>query len=61
MNIAVFGASGGIGTAFIEHYLNQPTTNKVFAFTRSTLTINHDKLVSLGPKENIAKRMIALS
>ena len=47
MNIAVFGASGGIGTAFIEHYLNQPTTNKVFAFTRSTLTINHDKLVTI--------------
>ena len=44
-NIVIFGANGGIGNAFVRHYLNQSYTAKVFAFSRNGLSITHDKLV----------------
>ena len=43
--IAIFGANGGIGNAFVTHYLDQPDTAKVYAFSRTGLSIAHDKLI----------------
>jgi aspartate-semialdehyde dehydrogenase len=33
-NVAVIGASGAIGNAFVEHYSNDQSVNTVYAFSR---------------------------
>ena len=36
MNIAIFGASGGIGSQFLERYKEEPN-NRIFAFSRQAI------------------------
>lgn len=45
-NIAVIGASGGIGSAFVEHYANQDTVGSVFAFSRTQVEFASEKVVA---------------
>ena len=46
LNVAVIGASGGIGQAFIQHLYNQPQIDTVFAFSRSEMDFTHPKVQS---------------
>ncbi len=46
LNVAVFGASGGIGKAFIEHLANDPSVAKIFALSRSAVVAGHRKVIS---------------
>ncbi len=44
-NIAVIGASGAIGSAFVD-YLAQSQDNTIFAFSRSEKTFDHNNVTS---------------
>lgn len=44
LNVAVFGATGGIGSALVSHLLKQSNVERVFTFSRKSLTINHPKI-----------------
>lgn len=45
-NIAVIGASGGIGSAFVEHYANQDTVGSIFAFSRTQVEFTSEKVIA---------------
>ena len=45
LNVAVFGASGGIGTAFIEKFIELNTIKTLHAFSRQKSRQTHSKLV----------------
>ena len=45
-NIAVIGASGAIGNAFVEHYSNDQSVNAVYAFSRSKQSYENKKVQS---------------
>ncbi len=42
--IALFGASGGIGSALLDSYLEDSSTDQVYAFSRRPLQVTHPKL-----------------
>jgi NAD(P)-dependent dehydrogenase (short-subunit alcohol dehydrogenase family) len=46
LNIAVIGASGGLGRASIEHFSAQSNVKKIHAFSRSTIKFDHQKIQS---------------
>ena len=62
MNIAIIGANGGIGNAFVQHYI-QDKENNVFAFSRGEYAyegancylINYDSAGDLEEKSNLAE------
>jgi len=45
-NIAVIGASGAIGNAFIEYYSNDQSVNTVYAFSRNKKSYENKKIQS---------------
>ena len=45
LNVCVIGASGAIGAAFTKQFLTSDKVNKLYAFSRSDLEINHEKLI----------------
>jgi len=45
-NIAVIGASGAIGNAFIEHYSNDQSVKNVYAFSREKQSYESEKIKS---------------
>ena len=45
-NIAVIGASGAIGNAFVEHYSNDQSVNTVYAFSRNKQSYENKKIQS---------------
>ena len=45
-NIAVIGASGAIGNAFIEHYSNDQSVKTVYAFSRKKQSYESEKIKS---------------
>lgn len=46
LNIAIIGASGGIGSAFTEILANQSNIQSIFAFSRSQKEFDHPKVTS---------------
>ena len=46
LNVAIIGASGGLGKAFVEHLSVQPNVTKLHAFSRSSVKFNHKKVES---------------
>ncbi|MCS5598021.1 MAG: SDR family NAD(P)-dependent oxidoreductase [Alphaproteobacteria bacterium] len=44
MNVALTGASGGIGHALLEHLLNDPQIGHITAFSRRKIQLSHEKL-----------------
>ena len=44
MNIAIIGASGGIGKAVVRHYLDQDDVARVYAFSRSGTEFDDDRV-----------------
>ena len=46
LNVAVIGASGGIGRAYIEHFAASDKVDHIFAFSRSDAAFDSDKVVS---------------
>lgn len=46
LNVAIVGASGGLGNAFVEHFLTQDNVHKIHAFSRSQSTFDHEKIVN---------------
>ena len=45
-NVAIIGASGAIGNAFVEHYSNDPSIKNVFAFSRKKQSYENKKVQS---------------
>ena len=45
-NVAIIGASGAIGNAFVEHYSNDQSVKNVFAFSRKKQTYENQKIQS---------------
>ena len=45
-NIAVIGASGAIGNAFVEYYSNDQSVNTVYAFSRNKQSYENKKIQS---------------
>ena len=45
-NVAIIGASGAIGNAFVEHYSNDPSIKNVFAFSRKKQSYENKKIQS---------------
>ena len=45
-NVAIIGASGAIGNAFVEHYSNDPSVKNVYAFSRKKQTYINQKIQS---------------
>ncbi len=43
-HIAIIGASGAIGGAFVEYFSHQDTTEHIYAFARSVLRATHTKV-----------------
>jgi NAD(P)-dependent dehydrogenase (short-subunit alcohol dehydrogenase family) len=48
LNIVVIGASGGIGSGFIQHLLNEDKVKTLHALSRSSLDMVHEKLNSIS-------------
>jgi len=46
LHVAVIGASGGIGQAFVQHFVNSEKVEKVYCFSRSKTENNSDKIVT---------------
>ncbi len=46
LNVAVIGASGGLGLAFVEHLSAQSNISKIHAFSRSETTFDNVKVES---------------
>ncbi|MED5423922.1 MAG: NAD(P)H-binding protein, partial [Pseudomonadota bacterium] len=44
MNVALIGASGGIGHALLEHLLNDHQIGHITAFSRRKIQLSHEKL-----------------
>lgn len=44
MTVAVIGASGGIGSAFIDHLIHDEKVAKIYAFSRSNHDTYHEKI-----------------
>ncbi len=44
LNIAVVGASGGLGRAFVEHCVAQPNVSSIHAFSRSRTQFKSEKV-----------------
>ena len=45
-NVAIIGASGAIGNAFVEHYSNDLSIKNVFAFSRKKQSYENNKIQS---------------
>ena len=45
-NVAIIGASGAIGNAFVEHYSNDQSVKNVYAFSRKKQTYKNQKIQS---------------
>ena len=45
-NVAIIGASGAIGNAFVEHYSNDQSVNAVYAFSRNKQSYENKKIKS---------------
>ena len=45
-NVAIIGASGAIGNAFVEHYSNDQSIKNVFAFSRKKQSYENNKIQS---------------
>ena len=45
-NVAIIGASGAIGNAFVEHYSNDQSIKNVFAFSRKKQSYENKKIQS---------------
>jgi NAD(P)-dependent dehydrogenase (short-subunit alcohol dehydrogenase family) len=45
-NVAIIGASGAIGNAFVEHYSNDQSVKNVFAFSRKKHSYENKKIQS---------------
>ena len=45
-NVAIIGASGAIGNAFVEHYSNDQSVKNVFTFSRKKQTYKNQKIQS---------------
>ena len=45
-NIAIIGASGAIGNAFIEYYSNDQSVKTVYAFSRKNQSYENEKIKS---------------
>jgi len=46
MNIAIIGASGGIGREFVRFFLEQNKGNLLYVFSRTSMNFNGDRVVS---------------
>jgi len=46
LKVAVIGASGGIGRAFVEQLNAQDNVSEIYAFSRTETHFNHDKITS---------------
>lgn len=46
--VAIFGASGGIGQAVLNNYLNDPTISTLYAFSRRSINNSHPKLQTIS-------------
>ena len=42
--VAVIGSSGAIGSAFVDHYINDQSINNIFSFSRSSIGIDNNKV-----------------
>ena len=42
--VAVIGSSGAIGRAFVDHYINDLSINRIFSFSRSSIGIDNNKV-----------------
>ena len=42
--VAVIGSSGAIGSAFVDHYINDQSINSIFSFSRSSIGIDNNKV-----------------
>ena len=47
-NVAIIGTTGSIGKAFLEYYLSDDNTNKVYSISRSKNGIEDKKIVNLN-------------
>ena len=45
-NVAIIGASGAIGGAFVEHYANDDSVNTIYAFSRKKQSYENKKIQS---------------
>ena len=45
-NVAIIGASGAIGSAFVEHYSNDQSVKNVYAFSRKKQSYGNKKVQS---------------
>ncbi|MEM9469074.1 MAG: SDR family NAD(P)-dependent oxidoreductase [Pseudomonadota bacterium] len=46
LKVVVVGASGGIGSAFIHHLVNEPNVEKIYALSRAHTSFDSDKVHS---------------
>ena len=46
MNVAVIGASGAIGKAFVKHFLNDAFVEEIYAFSRSPVEFCESNVIS---------------
>lgn len=45
LNIAVIGASGGIGNALIDHFIQSDQVKKIYAYSRTDAVFQSDKVI----------------
>ena len=46
-NVAIIGTTGSIGKAFLEYYVSDNTTDKVYSISRSKNNVEDKKIVNL--------------
>ena len=51
-NVAIIGASGAIGNAFVEHYSNDQSVKNVYAFSRKRQSYENKKVQSFEYDKN---------
>ena len=45
-NVAIIGTTGSIGKAFLEYYVSDNTTDKVYSISRSKNNVEDKKIVN---------------
>lgn len=65
MNVAIFGANGGIGHAVLKAYLAQDQVDNIYAFSRTDVDVSDDRLhciqVDVLSEQSLSKAMLSVT
>ena len=60
MKVAIIGASGSIGKAFVEHFLKSWETKKLYLFSRSDINFDDVRVINHFI-DNFSKKMLTVN